>query len=129
MKSLCHVVFFFAIYNKILFLTIQDMNEPSNFLSGSMYGHCEPEDLPYKPLTVAEEGLKHKTLCMDAKHYVGPHYDIHNLYAITEAVVTHALVIIYSLSILREPVIFIGIKMFWHTFTFNLLIISLYISI
>ncbi|CAK1550934.1 unnamed protein product [Leptosia nina] len=67
-----------------------DMNEPSNFLSGSMYGECTPEELPYKPISIAAEGLKHKTLCMDAKHHAGAHYDIHNLYAITEAVATNS---------------------------------------
>nr|XP_034831483.1 lysosomal alpha-glucosidase-like [Maniola hyperantus] len=66
-----------------------DMNEPSNFLSGSMYGDCEPEDLPYKPIAIPEEGLKYKTLCMDAKHYIGKHYDIHNIYGLTEAIHTY----------------------------------------
>ncbi|XP_045766526.1 uncharacterized protein LOC123868162 [Maniola jurtina] len=66
-----------------------DMNEPSNFLSGSMYGDCEPEDLPYKPIAIPEEGLKYKTLCMDAKHYIGRHYDIHNIYGLTEAIHTY----------------------------------------
>ncbi|CAG9560936.1 unnamed protein product [Danaus chrysippus] len=65
-----------------------DMNEPSNFLSGSMYGECEPEDLPYSPAEIPQEGLKYKTLCMDAKHYVGKHYDVHNVYAMAEAVIT-----------------------------------------
>ncbi|XP_023943478.1 sorting nexin-14 [Bicyclus anynana] len=66
-----------------------DMNEPSNFLSGSMYGDCEAEELPYKPVAVPEEGLKYKTLCMDAKHYGARHYDVHNVYALAEAIVTH----------------------------------------
>ncbi|CAH2091479.1 unnamed protein product [Euphydryas editha] len=65
-----------------------DMNEPSNFLSGSMYGTCADEKLPYKPKAIPAEGLKYKTLCMDAKHYAGSHYDLHNLYALTEAIVT-----------------------------------------
>ncbi|XP_068618673.1 uncharacterized protein [Battus philenor] len=66
-----------------------DMNEPSNFLSGSLYGQCAPEELPYTPRYVGEEGLKHKTLCMDAKHYFGSHYNIHNLHAVTEAIATY----------------------------------------
>lgn len=68
------------------------MNEPSNFLSGSMYGTCADENLPYKPKAIPAEGLKYKTLCMDAKHYAGSHYDLHNLYAMTEAVITYELV-------------------------------------
>ncbi|CAF4864828.1 unnamed protein product [Pieris macdunnoughi] len=70
-----------------------DMNEPSNFLSGSMYGECSPEDLPYKPQSIADNGLKHKTLCMDAKHFAGSHFDVHNMYAISEAVATNAALI------------------------------------
>ncbi|KAG7296287.1 hypothetical protein JYU34_021411 [Plutella xylostella] len=66
-----------------------DMNEPSNFLSGPMYGHCEPEDLPYVPHGIRGDGLKTKTLCMDAKHYAGSHYDWHNLYSITESIATN----------------------------------------
>ena len=64
------------------------MNEPSNFLSGSMFGQCEDEDLPYKPIAVPAEGLKYKTLCMDARHFVSEHYDVHNLYGISEAIPT-----------------------------------------
>ncbi|XP_072947693.1 uncharacterized protein [Epargyreus clarus] len=65
-----------------------DMNEISNFISGSKYGSCAPEELPYKPLALHREGLKYKTLCMDAQHYAGTHYDWHNLYALTEAIAT-----------------------------------------
>ncbi|CAH0729522.1 unnamed protein product, partial [Brenthis ino] len=67
-----------------------DMNEPSNFLSGSMYGECEPEELPYKPVAIPQEGLKYKTLCMDARHYISTHYNLHNVYAISEAIVTQS---------------------------------------
>ncbi|XP_013172172.1 PREDICTED: uncharacterized protein LOC106121193 [Papilio xuthus] len=65
-----------------------DMNEPSNFVSGSLFGECEPEDLPYTPYYLTN-GLKHKTLCMDAHHYAGKHYQWHNLYGLTEAISTH----------------------------------------
>ncbi|GBP33029.1 Lysosomal alpha-glucosidase [Eumeta japonica] len=66
-----------------------DMNEPSNFLSGPMYGSCEPENFPYMPHVSGGEGLKSKTLCMDAIHYVGKHFDCHSLYSLTEAIATN----------------------------------------
>lgn len=66
-----------------------DMNEPSNFLSGSMYGECAPEELPYIPHTIGAEGLKTKTLCMDARHYAGEHFHWHNLYSLTETIATN----------------------------------------
>ncbi|XP_061715629.1 lysosomal alpha-glucosidase-like [Cydia pomonella] len=65
-----------------------DMNEPSNILSGPLHGSCAPEDLPYKPHTTGADGLRTKTICMDAQHYAGTHRDWHNLYSLTEAVAT-----------------------------------------
>ncbi|KAJ0178509.1 hypothetical protein K1T71_006332 [Dendrolimus kikuchii] len=65
-----------------------DMNEPSNFVDGAMFGHCEPENLPYMPNT-HDQHLNQHTLCMDAQHYIGVHYDLHNLYALTEAIATN----------------------------------------
>ncbi|XP_050680926.1 lysosomal alpha-glucosidase-like isoform X1 [Leptidea sinapis] len=66
-----------------------DMNEPSNFLSGPMFGQCLPEQLSYSPRQLAPEGLRHKTLCMDAAQYAGSHYDLHNVYGLSETVATH----------------------------------------
>ncbi|KOB54851.1 putative acid alpha-glucosidase, partial [Operophtera brumata] len=52
------------------------------FLDGSVYGHCAPENLPYRPHT-REPHLREHTLCMDAIHYAGAHIDIHN-FALSE---------------------------------------------
>ncbi|CAK1586499.1 unnamed protein product [Parnassius mnemosyne] len=73
-----------------------DMNEPSNFVSGSLYGQCAPEDLPYKPHYIGKEGLRHKTLCMDAVHAAGSHYNLHNVHAIFEAASTY-----YAMAAIR----------------------------
>lgn len=64
------------------------MNEPSNYKDGTAVGTCAPEDLPYMPHTWGSE-LRTHTLCMDAKHYAGSHYDVHSLYSLTEAVATY----------------------------------------
>ncbi|XP_037294752.1 lysosomal alpha-glucosidase-like isoform X3 [Manduca sexta] len=65
-----------------------DMNEPSNFEDGPLVGSCLPEALSYLPHT-SDPYLRAHTLCMDARHAAGPHYDLHNLYAITEAIATN----------------------------------------
>ncbi|KAJ8925244.1 hypothetical protein NQ315_001431 [Exocentrus adspersus] len=66
-----------------------DMNEPSNFLSGSFTG-CPKSSLESPPYFPAVDGgvINYKTMCMSAKHYGGLHYNIHNLYGFTEAIVT-----------------------------------------
>uniref|UniRef100_A0AAR5PG88 P-type domain-containing protein n=1 Tax=Dendroctonus ponderosae TaxID=77166 RepID=A0AAR5PG88_DENPD len=66
-----------------------DMNEPSNFLSGSFSG-CPKSELESPPYVPAVDGgvLNYKTMCMTAKHYEGLHYDVHNLYGFTEAIIT-----------------------------------------
>lgn len=66
-----------------------DMNEPSNFYDGTKKG-CSKNSLnfpPYLP-NVLGGSLFSKTLCPSAKHYKGTHYDIHNMYGISEAAVT-----------------------------------------
>ncbi|KAK4877010.1 hypothetical protein RN001_009516 [Aquatica leii] len=67
-----------------------DMNEPSNFLSGSFNGcpKSSLEDPPYLP-AVDGSHLNYKTMCMTAKHFAGLHYNVHNLYGFTEAIVTN----------------------------------------
>lgn len=67
-----------------------DMNEPSNFLSGSFNG-CPKSDLESPPYLPAVDGgvLNYKTVCMTAKHYAGLHYNVHNLFGITEAIITN----------------------------------------
>lgn len=66
------------------------MNEPSNFYNGKING-CEYNNLdnpPYIPNVIGNL-LATKTLCMDAKHHLGSHYDVHNLYGIAEAEATN----------------------------------------
>ena len=65
------------------------MNEPSNFYDGLPNG-CPDDELenpPYVP-HVFEGALYKKTLCMTAKQYAGVHYNVHNLYGISESEVT-----------------------------------------
>ncbi|CAH0546035.1 unnamed protein product [Brassicogethes aeneus] len=67
-----------------------DMNEPSNFLSGSFTG-CPTNSLESPPYVPKIDGgvLNYKTMCMSAKHYAGLHYNVHNLYGLSEAIVTN----------------------------------------
>ncbi|KAF9408035.1 hypothetical protein HW555_012147 [Spodoptera exigua] len=51
-------------------------------------GRCAPEKVPYMPRT-SDPALRTHTVCMDARHYAGEHYDLHNLYSFTEAVATY----------------------------------------
>lgn len=66
-----------------------DMNEPSNFLSGQFNG-CPKSSLDSPPYFPAIDGgvINYKTMCMTAKHYAGLHYDVHNLFGLTEAMIT-----------------------------------------
>ncbi|XP_014207226.1 lysosomal alpha-glucosidase-like isoform X2 [Copidosoma floridanum] len=70
-----------------------DMNEPSNFFNGHKNG-CQANPLdnpPYLP-QVNGDLLATKTLCMNSKQYLGNHYDLHNVYGTSQAVVVnHAL--------------------------------------
>lgn len=67
-----------------------DMNEPSNFLSGSFDG-CPNNHLEHPPYLPAIDGgmLFYKTICMSANHTIGLHYDVHNLYGFSEAIITN----------------------------------------
>lgn len=66
------------------------MNEPSNFLDGTKNG-CPKNKWEYPPFVPNVLGGKlfDKTICMSAKHYLGSHYDLHNIYGLTEAVLTN----------------------------------------
>uniref|UniRef100_A0A8C3Q1W3 P-type domain-containing protein n=1 Tax=Chrysolophus pictus TaxID=9089 RepID=A0A8C3Q1W3_CHRPC len=65
-----------------------DMNEPSSFVHGAVWG-CRDQELnnpPYMPqLGWREEGLAYKTICMEGVQILADgtelrHYDVHNLY-------------------------------------------------
>lgn len=58
-----------------------DMNEVSNFIKGSKTG-CAINKLNYPPFTphIMDRVMYSKTICMDAKHTWGDHYDVHSLY-------------------------------------------------
>ena len=70
------------------------MNEPSNFVVGSIKG-CGKNHLDNPPFIPGVIGgrLADKTICMSAKHYIGTHYDLHSLYGHSESVVTKKYVI------------------------------------
>ncbi|XP_054771787.2 sucrase-isomaltase, intestinal-like [Lytechinus pictus] len=65
-----------------------DMNEPSNFIRGSTAeGECIDNRWnypPYLPKLLMDDGkIFTKTICMDAQHHAGNHYDYHSLYGHT----------------------------------------------
>ncbi|XP_075058176.1 sucrase-isomaltase, intestinal [Mixophyes fleayi] len=70
-----------------------DMNEPANFVHGSVNG-CRNQNLNYPPympfLNSKNMGLHHKTICMDSQQFLSDgtpvrHYDVHNLYGWSHA--------------------------------------------
>ncbi|CAG9821832.1 unnamed protein product [Phaedon cochleariae] len=67
-----------------------DMNEPSNFLSGSFDG-CPNSTLDQPPYLPKIDGgvINYKTMCMSARQFAGRHYDVHNLYGLSEAIATN----------------------------------------
>ncbi|XP_028310822.1 lysosomal alpha-glucosidase-like, partial [Gouania willdenowi] len=68
----------------------QDMNEPASFVQGSVDG-CPDSDLenpPYTPRVVGRQ-LNSGTLCVSAQQKLSTHYNLHNLYGLTEAYATH----------------------------------------
>ncbi|XP_046909432.2 lysosomal alpha-glucosidase [Dermatophagoides farinae] len=71
-----------------------DMNEPSNFYNGEEHGcpESEIENPQYVPgMTDDSLTLRHKTLCMTARHYNDQlHYNLHNLYSLSMAMATNA---------------------------------------
>ncbi|XP_037013855.2 lysosomal alpha-glucosidase [Artibeus jamaicensis] len=63
-----------------------DMNEPSNFVKGSVDG-CPDNDLenpPYVPGVVGGM-LRAATICASSRQSLSTHYDLHNLYGLSEA--------------------------------------------
>ncbi|KAK0147257.1 Lysosomal alpha-glucosidase [Merluccius polli] len=68
-----------------------DMNEPASFVQGSVDG-CPDSDLetpPYTPKGVMGGHLNVGTLCMSAQQNLSTHYNLHNLYGLTEASATY----------------------------------------
>lgn len=66
------------------------MNEPSNFYDGHIDG-CVQNELdnpPYRPNIVGNL-LATKTVCMNARHHLGSHYDVHNTFGTSEAAMTN----------------------------------------
>ncbi|XP_032312563.1 lysosomal alpha-glucosidase [Camelus ferus] len=67
-----------------------DMNEPSNFVRGSVDG-CPNSDLenpPYVPGVVGGT-LRAATICASSQQFLSTHYNLHNLYGLTEAFASH----------------------------------------
>ncbi|XP_047400165.1 lysosomal alpha-glucosidase isoform X2 [Sciurus carolinensis] len=67
-----------------------DMNEPSNFVRGSEHG-CPNNDLenpPYVPGVVGGT-LQAATICASSHQFLSTHYDLHNLYGLTEAIASN----------------------------------------
>ncbi|XP_068605748.1 lysosomal alpha-glucosidase [Brachionichthys hirsutus] len=68
-----------------------DMNEPTSFVQGSVEG-CPASDLeipPYTPRVIGGQ-LSSRTLCMSAQQKVSTHYNLHNMYGLSEAFATHS---------------------------------------
>uniref|UniRef100_A0A671L7G6 alpha-glucosidase n=1 Tax=Sinocyclocheilus anshuiensis TaxID=1608454 RepID=A0A671L7G6_9TELE len=66
-----------------------DMNEVANFIKGGIKG-CADNKLNYPPFTpcILDDLMYSKTLCMDAKHKWGDHYDVHSLYGYSMVLAT-----------------------------------------
>ncbi|XP_020288298.1 lysosomal alpha-glucosidase-like [Pseudomyrmex gracilis] len=86
-----------------------DMNEPSNFYNGYKNG-CMYNQLDYPEYVpnVVGDLLATKTLCMNAKHYLGSHYDFHNTYGTSQAIATN-----YALRKIRQKRPFIISRSTW----------------
>ncbi|XP_031835185.1 lysosomal alpha-glucosidase isoform X2 [Nomia melanderi] len=86
-----------------------DMNEPSNFYDGCK-NVCSKNDLDYPVYVPNVLGgkLRTKTLCMNAKHYLGTHYDLHNTYGTSHAIATN-----YALVNIRKKRPFIISRSTW----------------
>lgn len=64
-----------------------DMNEPSNFVRGSQQGcpNNELENPPYVPGVVGG-ALQAATICASSRQFLSTHYNLHNLYGLTQAI-------------------------------------------
>ncbi|XP_053577142.1 lysosomal alpha-glucosidase-like [Bombina bombina] len=67
-----------------------DMNEPADFVHGSI-DDCpnnELENPPYLP-AVVNGALKDTTICASSRQHLSSHYNLHNLYGLTETIASH----------------------------------------
>lgn len=64
-----------------------DMNEPYAFGGGANCPRDQRVERP--PYVPGGEPLATETLCMSDKHYISPHYDVHNVYSQLEAKATY----------------------------------------
>ncbi|XP_010006966.1 PREDICTED: lysosomal alpha-glucosidase [Chaetura pelagica] len=67
-----------------------DMNEPSNFVEGSQDG-CPTNNLEQPPYVPGVFGgrLQAGTICASSQQFLSSHYNLHNLYGLTEAIASH----------------------------------------
>lgn len=68
------------------------MNEPSNFVDGSMVGCFDNSTYdrpPYTPKVLGNQ-LSAKTVCPSARQHISNHYNLHNMYGHFEAKATYA---------------------------------------
>jgi lysosomal alpha-glucosidase len=67
-----------------------DMNEPSNFVDGSVDG-CPKSDYDEPPYTPKVYGIKlrSRTICASASQHLSVHYNLHNMYGHFEAIATN----------------------------------------
>ncbi|GFS15039.1 lysosomal alpha-glucosidase [Elysia marginata] len=83
-----------------------DMNEPSNFVTGSVKGCSKKSKLdnpPYVPGTI-DQSLIDATLCPSGKQYLSSHYDLQNMYGWSQANVSRGVLDkLYSNK--RSPII------------------------
>lgn len=68
------------------------MNEPANFYNGHADGCPDHQKLETPPYVPGGEKMSTKTLCMSDQHHIGPHYNVHNIYAHLEAELTYRFV-------------------------------------
>ncbi|XP_075760227.1 lysosomal alpha-glucosidase isoform X3 [Pelodiscus sinensis] len=67
-----------------------DMNEPSNFVRGSLAG-CPDSPLEKPPYVPGALGgsLQAGTICASSQQHLSSHYNLHNMYGLMEARATH----------------------------------------
>ncbi|XP_049633099.1 lysosomal alpha-glucosidase isoform X2 [Suncus etruscus] len=68
-----------------------DMNEPSNFVPGSVDGcpNNELENPPYVPQVMGKT-LRSTTICASSRQFLSTHYNLHNLYGLGHAMASNS---------------------------------------